>query len=123
MAKFVSFDEEQEDVILERTDGKRTTIEFDVLRKIDQKYVRTFLGSEKTIHESLVPVCRTWRSLDGEFEEKATFLSGDEKFIFLKREDGETIKVEVSEISLEDQEYVQPRLAVGKIPPKNQKTP
>jgi hypothetical protein len=43
-AKFISLD--KGDIILEKADGKRTTIEFSVLRKEDQDYVKEQLNPE-----------------------------------------------------------------------------
>jgi hypothetical protein len=43
-AKFITL--EKDDVVLEKQDGKRTTIELKALRKTDQDYVKTLLESE-----------------------------------------------------------------------------
>jgi hypothetical protein len=108
-AKFVSL--EKDEVILEPTNGKQTSIELDVLRKEDQEYVRYRLALAEAKQP---PVVRTWRSSDGGHEIKATFVSGDTKTIYLKREDGITIEVEVALLAAEDQEYVQLRLEAEK---------
>jgi len=99
-AKFVSLNEDL--VTLERADGKEINIELSVLRAEDQEYIRHLL----------VPVAelRTWRSAGGEYEIKATFVSGDETIIVLKREDDIIIRVEAALLSAEDQEYVKLRL-------------
>jgi hypothetical protein len=81
------------------------------LRKEDQEYVHYKLA---WLEAKQPPVLRTWRSSDGGHEVKATFVSGDTKTIYLKREDGTTIEVEVASLSAEDQEYVQLRLEAEK---------
>jgi len=99
-AKFVSLNEDL--VTLERADGKEINIELSVLRMEDQEYIRRLTKPAPEMH--------TWRSAGGEYEIKATFVSGDETIIVLKREDGVVIRVEVALLSAEDQEYVKQRL-------------
>jgi hypothetical protein len=50
-AKFIAL--EKNDVVLEKHDGKRTTIELNVLRKTDQDYVKTQIATvEKTVKKN-----------------------------------------------------------------------
>lgn len=57
---------------------------------------------------------RTWRSPDGDYEVKAKFVRGDAATIFLEREDGVTIRVQVALLCAADQEYVKQRLSTEK---------
>ncbi|MGL6193826.1 MAG: SHD1 domain-containing protein [Thermoguttaceae bacterium] len=50
-AKFISFDEKNKNVTLEKADGKRTTIELSALRQLDQDYVKT-QQSQQTSNET-----------------------------------------------------------------------
>jgi hypothetical protein len=54
---------------------------------------------------------RPWRSADGTQEVRATFVSVEGTTIFLTREDGTAASVEMSQLSVADQEYVKQRLA------------
>jgi hypothetical protein len=108
-AKFVS--SENNEVTIEKENGQRETLPFDEMRWSDKNFVRYQLALAEAKQP---PVLRTWRSSDGEHEIKATYVSGDAKTIYLKREDGTTIEVEVALLAAEDQEYVQLRLEAEK---------
>jgi hypothetical protein len=108
-AKYVASDERN--VTLEKEDGKQTTMPLDAMRWSDNNFVRYQLALAEA---KTVPKQRTWRSPNGDHEVKATFVSGNDTVIHLKREDGAVITAEVALLSAEDQEYVKRQLAAEK---------
>jgi hypothetical protein len=116
-AKFISLD--KGNVTIEKSDGKRVTIELDAFRDVDQRFVKDQLTAKPAVPVTM----RMWTSSGGKYHIRAEYVSADENQVILKNEDGKIFPVALPKLSTDDQNYVKEQLKLEAKPelPKREK--
>jgi hypothetical protein len=97
-------------VTLIKQDGDKIVRRFSELWLDDQNYVRRRLDIaryEKSKPDEMIYPIRPWHSANGKFSTEARYLSSSDQSVQMEKDDGTVIRVELSKLSWQDQNYVQ----------------